>query len=368
MPRGRYKLAALLIVASLLPCDAICMNLASQAREKRPPPDSRARVRRAIAAVGLVLVRDSDDAGAAPTPRGSGVVVRKDGLVATNHHVVTHDNSDRAFQQIFFRLDQEARPYRLEVVLLDKVYDLALLRIARDWSGRPLSNGASYPALELGNSRQLRPLDELVIIGYPEKGGGTVTVNVGVVEGKDQLGNWIKTDARLIHGNSGGAAVNNEGKLVGIPTKVVVDGDGTRAFGAVGFLRPAHLIAGLIARADLSQRSSAALGGSNGQTGPAAGSQNSLITIKGTVRSADGGKPIAGARVGITPFGSQNVTDSNLLSWGGTNPEGAFVLNKPIPPGRYTVRARAIGYDLFTLNVVIDQSAMPLIIDLQPSK
>ena len=79
------------------------------------------------------------------------------------------------------------------------------------------------PAIEIADSRSVRELDDLAIIGYPEKGGSTVTVNLGTVEGKDILENWIKTDARLIHGNSGGAAVNSRGKLIGIPTKVVVD-------------------------------------------------------------------------------------------------------------------------------------------------
>ena len=89
----------------------------------------------------------------------------------------------------------------------------------------------------------------------------TVTISPGVVEGKDILGNWIKTDARVIHGNSGGAAVNSEGKLVGIPTKVVADeqpidtdGDGFpddyRRYGAVGFLRPSYLVVDMLTRVD----------------------------------------------------------------------------------------------------------------------
>ena len=80
-----------------------------------------------------------------------------------------------------------------------------------------------------------------------------MTISRGVIEGKDASGNWIKTDARTIQGNSGGAGVDSRGRLVGIPTKVEAEdqaldknGDGqtdaTRRYGAIGYLRPAHLV------------------------------------------------------------------------------------------------------------------------------
>src|SRR5207244_9550044 len=138
-------------------------------------------------------------------------------------------------------------------IIVSNECDLALLRVESDATGKPLPRSFTFPSIEIGDSRKIKLLEDLFIIGFPEKGGSTVTVNRGVVEGRDLLGNWIKTDARVIHGNSGGAAVTSDGKLVGIPTKVVADeqpidkdGDGFpddyRRYGAVGFLRPAYLI------------------------------------------------------------------------------------------------------------------------------
>jgi S1-C subfamily serine protease len=135
-------------------------------------------------------------------------------------------------------------------------------------------------------------------------------VNRGVVEGKDILGNWIKTDARVIHGNSGGAAVNSEGRLIGIPTKVVADdqpvdtnGDGFpdnyRRYGAVGFLRPSHLVAELLAKLESS-------GENNVSTySPRQMDTAALITVRGMVKSSANGKPIAGALVGLVPLGER---------------------------------------------------------------
>src|SRR5262249_61104526 len=109
----------------------------------------------------------------------------------------------------------------------------------------------------LGEAHSLNLLDDLIIIGFPQTGGLSATVNTGVVEGKDEVNHWLKTDARFIHGNSGGAAINAKGELIGIPTKVIVDtkridkdGDGFPdeevPIGAVGFLRPAYLIKEMI--------------------------------------------------------------------------------------------------------------------------
>ena len=85
--------------------------------------------------------------------------------------------------------------FRLQPLLVNRQYDLALLRIQ---AGSATAKAPSFPALELGNSQSVNLLDDLIIIGYPEKGGSSVTLSTGVVEGRDILGNWIKTDARAV--------------------------------------------------------------------------------------------------------------------------------------------------------------------------
>jgi S1-C subfamily serine protease len=334
-------------------------------------PAARGRVRRAVEAVGLIFVRNASD-DSRPRPRGSGVVVRSDGILATNFHVISDSGSKQVFDELYLALGEEAattgKPqFRLEPLLVNRQYDLALLRIRADSAA---TKAPPFPALELGNSQSVSLLDDLIIIGYPEKGGSSVTLSTGVVEGRDILGNWIKTDARVIHGNSGGAAINLEGKLIGIPTKVEADdqeidkdGDGfpdaLRTYGAVGFLRPAHLVAALLAQLETadSRRSINA--------GVPAAMPVATVNVRGMVRSLTTGKAVAGALVGLLPLGTEGVTEGSLLAWGSANAEGQFKLNKPVPPGRYTLKAKALGHAPYSRDVEIKTNLGDLLIELR---
>jgi len=354
-------------------------------------PETNAAILKAVGSVGLILVRNSGDpAGLPPRPRGSGVVVRKDGIVVTNLHVISTDNSSTLYAELFFSLPDNGmeaqlalRRYRLKPVLIKREYDLALLRVISGIDDQPLAPSEALPAIEFADSRAVQLLDKVIVIGFPQGGGTSVTVNEGIVEGKDIVGNWIKTSARLIHGNSGGAAVDSKGRLIGIPTKVIIDkslipksgplpGDSAAAYqaAAVGFLRPAQLVQSLLARVETAATSSVARPKIAGRTEglpqhqpspqtPASGT----VIVRGLVRAADDHHPIAGARVGLVPLGTAEVTSANLLAWGGTNADGNFELNKPTVPGRYTMKVRALGYQDFVGDVNIDQGAV--VIDLQ---
>lgn len=334
---------------------------------------SRNRIRKAVTAVGLILVRNTGDAPA-PRPRGSAVIIRGDGIVITNRHVITDTRSQQTFDEIHLSLggdDSQPKTYRLTLLLTNAKYDLALLRIRPDDNGVAARSGL-FPFIELADSQTVKLLDDLIVIGYPEKGGTSVTLSEGVVEGKDTLGNWIKTDARVIHGNSGGAAVNRDGKLIGIPTKVEADdqeldknGDGLpdakRSYGAVGYLRPANLIAALLAQLgekDTVRRLDAQ---------PPKARPESGIALRGSVRAAVSGKPIVGALVGLVPLGATSVSESNLLAWGNTNADGGFIFNRSVPPGRYTLKARALGYESHTQDVEITPNSKDLAIQLRTS-
>jgi S1-C subfamily serine protease len=364
-------IAIVILSANLFTCPvtrgAISSHKQAANKGTRLSPDSRNRVRKAISAVGLILVRNSGDNSNA-RPRGSCVIVRSDGIVITNNHVITDRRTNAIFDEIFITPSDNgggaarSKTFRLKMLLVNKEYDLALLRIEPDSTGnKPLL----FPFVEIGDSKAAQLLEEIVIIGFPEKGGTTVTISEGVIEGKDVLGNWIKTDARVIHGNSGGAAVNAEGKLVGIPTKVEADdqeidndGDGfpdaKRRYGAVGFLRPAHLVTAMIAQ----------LGNQDIALRSGAGTQASGVSVKGIVRSSNSGKPIAGALVGLVPFGTVEVTEANLLTWGTANADGIYRLNKPVPPGKYTLKAKALGHAAYSRDVDIKQNSGELVIEM----
>lgn len=373
----KLALAAILVAAATHELAVLPVSAQSAKKDPGVSAEARALVGQAIASTGLILVRNSGDAST-PRPRGSAVIIRSDGVVATNQHVITSDRTKRLYDEILFSLSRDGDPirsgarYRLKPLVISKEYDLALLRVESDAAGNPLPRSFTFPSVEIGDSRKIKLLEDLFIIGFPEKGGSTVTVNRGVVEGKDPLANWIKTDARVIHGNSGGAAVNAEGKLIGIPTKVVADeqpvdkdGDGFpddyRRYGAVGFLRPSHLVAEMLARLgeNVSQRELVL-------TPPPLAGSSKLITVRGVVNSA-GGKPIAGALVGLLSLGETDVTESTLLTWGGTNADGEFKLNRPVPPGRYTLKAKALGGQPYARDVEIGPGAAPLIIEMLAS-
>ncbi len=360
-------------------------------RARNLTPEARAQIRQAVSAVGMILIRSANDPrNPEPKPRGSGVIVRSDGVVVTNYHVIADDSTNHFYPEIFFNLASSgaeatstSHRYRLKPILTSKDYDLALLRIESDSEGNLVPGSMVFPTIELGDSKSVELLDDLTIIGFPEKGGLTVTVNPGVVEGKDILGNWIKTDARVIHGNSGGAAVNNQGKLVGIPTKVYADarpidknGDGfpdeVQQYGAVGFLRPSNLVAAMLGQLDNSDMSAA-------PARPAAPDRRLSsvvpkelpstpgVEVRGIVRTIPGGKVLAGVRVGLIPLGSDTVTKDNLLTWGGTNADGEFVLNQPVPPGRYTLKATALGFKPYSSDVEIGTEITRILIEMQPS-
>ncbi len=365
---------------------AVCsMGCAAFAYARQQPPkkelplsaSARARIRKAVASVGLILVRNfSDPAGQDPRPRGSAVVVRADGVVVTNAHVIFDKKTGQLYDEILLSLSADgsahSKRYRLKAVVTNKDDDLALLRVESGAQLNSSSKRAVFPAIEIGDSKNIRLLDDIVIIGYPEKGGSSVTVNRGTVEGKDEFGKWIKTDARLIHGNSGGAAVSPDGKLIGIPTKVVADdqrvdrnGDGLpddyRLYGAVGFLRPVNLVSTMLA----------GISGKAESPPPAIKQPKPVdaataLTVLGIVRSAGNRQPIAGAVIGLVRAGEE-VTEENLLAWGGTDPDGQFKLNKPIPPGRYTLRAKALGYLPYSRDIEVTSNALELLIEMRAS-
>jgi len=343
-----------------------------QERDRKAPlaPEARERVSNAVEAVGLISVRDPADGQL--RPRGSGVVVRQDGIVVTNYHVVTQEKPERVYEDLWFTLANQR--YRLQVLKFDRTHDLVLMRMTGDAAAM-----AAVKWVELANGSKLELLDDLVIIGFPEKGGTSPTLSPGVVEGIDKVNGWIKTDARLIHGNSGGAAVNIEGKLVGISTKVEVDrvavdkAGSSVPIGAIGFLRSAQLVASMLADVPAGEESKASpepTAPPRTAAVPAPGSASGPVLVTGVVKSAADGKPIAGARVGLLPAG-QELAASNLITWGGTNADGQFKLEKRVQPGRYSLRAKVIGDDSFnaySAEVQIRADGQPLVIELQPAR
>lgn len=376
---------------------ADCRARSLQARPSRPvnsqaaraalTPEVRARVGQAMLSVGLILV--SDQPFVAPRPRGSAVAISADGLVVTNYHVITHDDQSKEFRELYLSLPADnaalapgAPRYRLRKLAIDKLHDLALLQaepVPRAGDTGTAAVALAWPALRIGPANAVQTLDDLFVIGYPVTGGATVTFSTGVVEGLDSNGEWIKTDARLLHGNSGGAAVNTAGVLVGIATRVETDQSREHGvLGAVGFLRPAYLVTELVKR--WQTQSNTATHQHNEKKDATTASRLSppplkanekpaekLVIVRGTVKVAGTNAPVAGARVGLILAGRE-VAPETVIAFGGTNAEGEFQLEKPVPPGRYTLRARVIEdnrYEIFNQPIEIKAGNAPLVIEMR---
>jgi S1-C subfamily serine protease len=345
-------------------------------KSRRLVQDARIRVRRAVAAVGLILVSDGERDQ--PRPSGSGVVIRQDGVIVTNWHVIKQSNSDRHYKDIYFSLapDSGASPldsssYRMQVMDIDRELDLALMRVVTGGEPGERRSPLNLPYIEMGDSRAIELLDDLVIIGFPAMGGSTATISYGIVEGKDNVEGWIKTDTRLLHGNSGGAAVNAEGKLIGVATKVEVDlaQDDVR-LGTVGYLRPSHFVSKMLNR--MLQREKAEAAPSLNAAGAPALAASSPppsmpVKVKGVVRFAVNGKPVAGARVGLIIAGREVAPDA-LIGWGGTNADGFFQIENGVPPGKYTLRAKVVGderYAPYEKEIEIKSGLKMLVVELE---
>jgi Do/DeqQ family serine protease len=164
---------------------------------------------------------------------GSGVIVREDGLIVTNHHVI--DDADEIVVVLADR-----REYPAEIIGDDETADLTLLRID--------TGGERLPALEMGDSDNLEVGDLVLAIGNPFGIGNTVTSGIvsALARTAPDIGSdlsFIQTDAAINPGNSGGALVTLDGRLVGINTAIFTQSGGSIG---IGFAIPVNLVKALI--------------------------------------------------------------------------------------------------------------------------
>ena len=174
---------------------------------------------------------------------GSGSLVSPDGWILTNAHVVTAMGGGQEKELVVAcTLDPHEPPlelFRAEVREFDETRDLALLQITKGFYGQPLPDGYKFPVIEFGDPEKLAIGDPLLLAGYPSTGtlGSLVTLHVtrGIVSGFDHAapGMLLKTDAGITGGNSGGAALDEHGALVGVPTMMV-----EMASGQAGYVHP----------------------------------------------------------------------------------------------------------------------------------
>ena len=146
---------------------------------------------------------------------GSGTVVLDGGHVLTNAHVVLDDEGQPCRDVVvwFTRSFEEAPsdPVLADLAAADRTLDLAVLQLSR-----PVSAGRGIEVAE----QQLEPGETIRILGYPDVGGLTMTLTMGVYSGMLDYGSerYIKTDTDISEGSSGGAGFDEAGVFIGVPT------------------------------------------------------------------------------------------------------------------------------------------------------
>jgi S1-C subfamily serine protease len=339
-------------------------------RTHRPPA-----VDAAFPSTVMVVVVDVASGRLRAAGGGSGTVIGTDGSILTNYHVLRAEapsTPDRPgtpphLHDLFVigrfvgvdkppQLLCAGRPSRAKI---DIITDLALLKCDTDLDGRAwLASSIAWPALATKHPPAVRPLERLWVLGYPDVGGGGLTLAEGTVEGFTGEGalshDYLKTDAPISHGNSGGPVVDDEGHLIGIATafrtRITIDGNVVET-AKVGLVRPIAAAENAIetVRVGWTPRE----GHASFDLEPTAVE----APPEGTYLSArifDGANdsPVAGALLMVLrpSYGvgdiDMNRLDEQVLAWGRAGADGEVQLKQPVPfPGSYSILAVARGYE-----------------------
>lgn len=273
--------------------------------------------------------------------------------------------------------------YKAEVVSLGEAYDGAILKVVSDLNGAAVKR--HFTALPLGNSDKVELGEDLVVLGYPSQYSHSdmaldlkdrITLSCGKHCGWDNVFDdkygYIKTDAAIHEGNSGGPVFGDEETVIGIATAMGV----RTAIGLVGGINGMFYVAkaqkelfkplvkkGLTAPKE--GGSFKALSGApkplpklqldgNPQTGAnslaaassptplALNSSSSTLSLKGKVLQAEGSRPIANAIIKV-----QLIKERALKMVGSstTDSQGTFLLKEPLAIGqKYQIQIEANGF------------------------
>ncbi len=161
---------------------------------------------------------------------GSGVIIREDGIIVTNNHVVGEDTREAEV-----RLSDKTHLIA-QIIGRDKETDIAVLKIETE---------QKLPAAKFGDSQSLKVGQWVLAVGNPMGLDRTVTLGVISGIGRERLNlskyeNFIQTDAAINPGNSGGPLFNLRGEVIGINTAIIHMAQG------IGFSIPAEMVSGVV--------------------------------------------------------------------------------------------------------------------------
>jgi serine protease Do len=352
-----------------------------------------------IAATVQIYGLVSENGKLTPVYSGSGTIISSTGLILTNAHVASPasqgDTASEPDALAIGLMDQEDKPpvfqYFAQVKAVDGYLDLAVLQISSTMDGASIDpNSLNLPFVSLGNSDQIHVGDHVSIFGFPGIGGETITFTDGNVSGftaEDGIGDraWIKTDATISGGNSGGLAASDAGYIIGVPTsasagtggnvtdcRVVQDTNGDGQLdsrdtcipigGFINGLRPINLALPLIKASQSGQQYSSPFGGPQ-QANSSGNGQESFTQVAWYTGSGGAdcqlGNPVNSLPTGINsiaakfnfsgmtdgePWGEKWTVDGGELyssnySWSlgsnGNTYTCLFSEQQPLPDGNY---------------------------------
>lgn len=189
-----------------------------------------------IPSIVSVQIVQETPAGLRELGSGSGVVFDTEGHIITNDHVAAGGPDYRV---VF----ADGRVYEATLVGTDPVTDLAVLKIAAD----------NLVPIEFGSADELSVGDPTVAVGNPLGLDGGPSLTVGVLSAIDRqvqtsasdiLHGMLQTDAPITQGSSGGALVDETGRLIGITTAVGVSEIGVEG---IGFATPVEIVERVVA-------------------------------------------------------------------------------------------------------------------------
>jgi S1-C subfamily serine protease len=222
---------------------------ATETPELPTPAFSEALNRALLATVQIRVPIDGQRLSSA----GSGSVLTEKGHILTNFHVIGDPVTGLIYNRgglVYVAVspadlkDPPQVRYAAELMQGNPSMDLALIKIIATQDGGDLPHALGLITMPIGDSDTVKIGDELSIIGFPGLGGDTVTFTKGSVAGFLTDEGWIKTDAEINAGNSGGSAINREGQLVGIPSAAAAET--VELPGKIGLVRPVNLARPLI--------------------------------------------------------------------------------------------------------------------------
>lgn len=161
---------------------------------------------------------------------GSGVIIREDGYIVTNNHVIQNAS------KIEVTLNNN-QTYEAVLVGADPATDVAIIKIEAD----------NLPVIPFGDSDKLRLGEWVIAIGSPYDLRSTITAGIVSAKGRSmpnydgefKIESFIQTDAAVNPGNSGGALVDKKGNLVGINTAIISQ---TGSYAGYSFAVPSNMV------------------------------------------------------------------------------------------------------------------------------